>query len=56
MGLIPLFKKRDKQPILHLQLLVVFNDWGAVQLRAFVHKKQREGEKGSKGLLAPDPE
>jgi hypothetical protein len=26
------------------------------QPRPFVHKKQRQGEKGAKGLLAPDPE
>jgi hypothetical protein len=56
MGLIPLFKKRDMQPELHLQLLVVFNNWGAVQLRAFVHKKQRHEEKRSRDFLAPDPE
>ena len=56
MGLILCIKKRDKQPEMHLHLLVESNNWGAVQPRPFVHKKQRQGEKGSKGPLAPDPE
>ena len=39
MGLIRLFKKRDMQPELHLQLLVVSNNWGADQPRPFALEK-----------------
>jgi hypothetical protein len=50
MGLIRLFKKRDKQPELHLQLLVVSNNWGADQPRPFALKKQWQEEKGARSF------
>ena len=49
-----ILKKRQATPTAP-QLFVVSNNWRAVQPRLFVHKKQRQEEKGSKGFLAPDP-